>query len=64
VKKRVLKLLPLLDVDLEVGGIENWIDKGVVLMPNHQSYFDILALIAINDFSRQQPLAFIAKEEL
>jgi len=64
VKKRVLKLLPLLDVNLEVGGIENWIDKGIVLMPNHQSYFDILALIAINDFSQQQPLAFIAKEEL
>jgi len=63
-KKRVLKALPLFNVDVQVGGIENWLDRGVVLMPNHQSFFDVLALIAINDFSIQQPLAFIAKKEL
>ncbi|ATG97474.1 lysophospholipid acyltransferase family protein [Mesoplasma lactucae] len=62
--KRVQKAMPLFDVDIQVQGIENWLDKGVVLMPNHESNFDVIALLAINDFQRQQPLAFIAKKEL
>jgi 1-acyl-sn-glycerol-3-phosphate acyltransferase len=58
------KMLPVLHLDIQVGGIENWLDRGIVLMPNHESNFDVIALIAINDFAKQQPLAFVAKEEL
>ncbi|EOA06985.1 1-acyl-SN-glycerol-3-phosphate acyltransferase [Mycoplasma yeatsii 13926] len=64
VKKAVNKLLYVLDVDIKVEGIENWLDKGVVLAVNHQSNIDPAILIAINNFSKQQPLAFIAKQEL
>lgn len=64
VKKAVSKLLYVLDVNIKVEGIENWIDKGVILAANHQSNIDPAILFAINDFSKQQPLAFIAKEEL
>lgn len=62
--KQVQKALPLFGVEIQVGGIENWLDRGIVLMPNHESNFDAIALIAINDFSKQQPVAFIAKKEL
>ncbi|WP_025251127.1 lysophospholipid acyltransferase family protein [Spiroplasma sabaudiense] len=64
VKKIARRMLWLLDVKIQVVDIENWLDRGVILAPNHQSNFDPVALIAINDFSRQQPLAFIAKQEL
>ncbi|AGJ90771.1 lysophospholipid acyltransferase family protein [Mycoplasma putrefaciens] len=64
VKKAVNKLLYVLDVDIKVEGIENWLDKGVVLAANHQSNLDPVVLLAINDFSKQQPVAFIAKQEL
>ncbi|WP_084340184.1 lysophospholipid acyltransferase family protein [Mesoplasma seiffertii] len=64
VKKAVNKVLFTLNVDIKIEGIENWLDRGVILAPNHQSNIDPAILIAINDFSRQQPLAFIAKEEL
>nr|VZR97591.1 1-acyl-sn-glycerol-3-phosphate acyltransferase [Mycoplasma feriruminatoris] len=64
VKKAVSKLLYVLDVNIKVEGIENWVDKGVILAANHQSNIDPAILFAINDFSKQQPLAFIAKEEL
>lgn len=62
--KQVQKVLPLFGVEIQVAGIENWLDRGVVLMPNHESNFDAIALLAINDFSKQQPVAFIAKKEL
>jgi len=62
--KQVQKALPLFGVEIQVTGIENWLDRGVVLMPNHESNFDAIALLAINDFSKQQPVAFIAKKEL
>lgn len=64
VKKAVNRMINVMNVDVKVEGIENWIDKGVVLTPNHQSNFDPALLIAINDFEKQQPVAFIAKQEL
>ncbi|SYV96188.1 1-acylglycerol-3-phosphate O-acyltransferases, partial [Mycoplasma putrefaciens] len=36
----------------------------MVLAANHQSNLDPVVLLAINDFSKQQPVAFIAKQEL
>ncbi|AXK51277.1 lysophospholipid acyltransferase family protein [Spiroplasma alleghenense] len=64
VKKIARRMMWLLDVKIQVIDIENWLDRGIILAPNHQSNFDSVALIALNDFSRQQPLAFIAKQEL
>lgn len=63
-KKSATKLLKAMNITLQVEGIENWLDRGVVLAPNHQSSIDPLLFLAINDFEKQQPLAFIAKEEL
>lgn len=63
-KKSAVKLLKAMNITVQVEGIENWIDRGVVLVPNHQSSIDPILLIAINDFQRQQPLAFIAKDDL
>ncbi|WP_035358815.1 lysophospholipid acyltransferase family protein [[Acholeplasma] multilocale] len=63
-KKAVNKMLYTLNVDIKVEGLENWLDRGIILAPNHQSNIDPLILLAINDFSKQQPLAFIAKQEL
>jgi 1-acyl-sn-glycerol-3-phosphate acyltransferase len=31
---------------------------------NHQSNLDPMALLAINDYEKQQPIGFIAKKEL
>ncbi|AOG60645.1 1-acyl-sn-glycerol-3-phosphate acyltransferase [Spiroplasma helicoides] len=64
IKKKVVKLLKIPNVALHVFGIENWLDRGVVLAPNHQSNADPLILLAINDFQYQQPLSFIPKQEL
>lgn len=63
-KRAATRLLKAMNVTVQVEGIENWLDRGVILAPNHQSSIDPLLLLAINDFKRQQPLAFIAKEEL
>lgn len=63
-KKAVARLINVMNIDIKVEGIENWLDRGVILAPNHESNFDPALLIAINDFERQQPLAFIAKKEL
>ncbi|PPE05474.1 1-acyl-sn-glycerol-3-phosphate acyltransferase [Williamsoniiplasma lucivorax] len=64
VKKVANRMITAMNVDVKVEGIENWLDRGIVLAPNHQSNFDALVLLAINDFSKQQPIAFIAKKEL
>ncbi|ATZ16493.1 1-acyl-sn-glycerol-3-phosphate acyltransferase [Entomoplasma freundtii] len=63
-KKAVGRLIKAMNIDIKVEGIENWLDRGVILAPNHESNFDPALLIAINDFDLQQPLAFIAKKEL
>lgn len=64
VKKKIRKVLKIANVNISVFGIENWLDRGIVLAPNHQSNLDPILLLAINDYSLQQPVAFIAKEEL
>ncbi|QEH62079.1 1-acyl-sn-glycerol-3-phosphate acyltransferase [Spiroplasma chinense] len=64
VKKKIRKILKIANTEIHVFGIENWIDKGVILAPNHQSNLDPILMLAINDFSLQQPVAFIAKQEL
>jgi 1-acyl-sn-glycerol-3-phosphate acyltransferase len=64
IKKAVNRMIYVMNIDIKVEGIENWLDRGVVLAPNHESNFDPALLIAINDFSKQQPVAFIAKQEL
>ncbi|AUB31852.1 lysophospholipid acyltransferase family protein [Spiroplasma floricola] len=64
VKKKSRKVLKIANVQVDVIGIENWLDRGIVLAPNHQSNLDSILMMAINDFSLQQPIAFIAKQEL
>ncbi|ALD66658.1 lysophospholipid acyltransferase family protein [Spiroplasma cantharicola] len=64
VKKKIRKVLKIANVEINVIGIENWLDRGIVLAPNHQSNLDSILMLAINDFSLQQPVAFIAKQEL
>lgn len=63
-KKVVGKLMKVFNVNIHVFGIENWLDKGVVLVSNHQSNLDPMVLLAINDYEKQQPIGFIAKKEL
>ncbi|AVP49041.1 lysophospholipid acyltransferase family protein [Williamsoniiplasma luminosum] len=63
-KKAANRMITAMNVDVKVEGIENWLDRGIILAPNHQSNFDALILLAINDFSKQQPVAFIAKKEI
>ncbi|QGS52125.1 lysophospholipid acyltransferase family protein [Spiroplasma tabanidicola] len=62
-KKKISKVLRIPNIEMHVWGIENWLDKGVVLAPNHQSNLDPLMLIVINDFQKQQPISFVAKIE-
>ncbi|AUM62822.1 lysophospholipid acyltransferase family protein [Spiroplasma monobiae] len=64
VKKKTRKVLKIANIQVNVIGIENWLDRGLVLAPNHQSNLDPILMFAINDFSLQQPVAFIAKQEL
>lgn len=64
VKKSANRILKVSNITVKCEGIENWLDRGVILVPNHQSNFDPVALIALNNFYLQQPLAFIAKQEL
>ncbi|AVN64060.1 1-acyl-sn-glycerol-3-phosphate acyltransferase [Mesoplasma florum] len=64
VKKAAKRILYVSDITVKCEGIENWLDRGVILAPNHQSNFDPVALVALNNFYLQQPLAFIAKKEL
>lgn len=63
-KKSANKMLKVANVNITVEGYENWLDRGVVLVSNHQSNFDPIILFAINNFYLNQPLAFIAKKEL
>ncbi|ARU91431.1 1-acyl-sn-glycerol-3-phosphate acyltransferase [Spiroplasma clarkii] len=64
VKKKMRTVLKVANIKIHVFGIENWLDRGIILAPNHQCNLDPLLMLAINDFSKQQPLAFIAKQEL
>ncbi|ATZ18067.1 lysophospholipid acyltransferase family protein [Mesoplasma melaleucae] len=64
VKKVANRILYVSNITVKCEGIENWLDRGVILVPNHQSSFDPVALITLNNFYLQQPLAFIAKQEL
>lgn len=64
VKKAVNKIIYLTNTDVKVEGMENWLDRGIILAPNHQSNIDPIVLLAINNFQLQQPVAFIAKQEL
>ncbi|QHX35985.1 1-acyl-sn-glycerol-3-phosphate acyltransferase [Spiroplasma sp. TIUS-1] len=61
ISKKVLKVAK---IRLHVFGQENWLDKGVVLAPNHQSNLDPLVLFVLNDWSKTQPVAFMAKKEM
>ncbi|WP_342268575.1 lysophospholipid acyltransferase family protein [Spiroplasma endosymbiont of Aspidapion aeneum] len=63
-KKKTHKVLKIAKIKISVFGIENWLDEGLVLVPNHKSNFDPVILFAINDFAKHQPIAFIAKEEI
>lgn len=64
VKKKIKRVVKILDIRLHIFGIENWLDRGIIIAPNHQSTLDPVLILAINDFSKQQPVAFIAKKEL
>lgn len=64
-KKRVRYIKWLYNIKLTVHNIENWPKrKGCVMVANHQSNFDPLLVLSVNDYSLYAPLGFIAKEEL
>ncbi|WP_338982963.1 lysophospholipid acyltransferase family protein [Spiroplasma endosymbiont of Othius punctulatus] len=63
-KKKSIKILKIAKIKLHVFGIENWVDKGCVLAPNHQSNLDPLLIFAVNDWLKTQPVAFMAKKEM
>ncbi len=64
IKKKVRYLLWLCDLKIVAEGLENWIDKGVLLAGNHQSNFDPLIMLRLNDFDKTAPAAFLAKKEI
>ncbi|WP_339022347.1 lysophospholipid acyltransferase family protein [Spiroplasma endosymbiont of Crioceris asparagi] len=63
-RKKAIKMLKIVKVKANVINVENWLDRGCILAGNHQSNVDPLLIYAINDFQKQQPVAFIAKKEL
>lgn len=64
-QKKVKYIKWIYNVKIVSHGIENWPKhKGCVLIANHQSNFDPLALLLLNDFNNYAPVGFIAKEEL
>lgn len=64
-KKKTKYLRWLYNVTIISHNIENWPKhKGCVLIANHQSNFDFIILLALNDYSLYAPLGFIAKAEL
>ncbi|WP_425380749.1 lysophospholipid acyltransferase family protein [Spiroplasma endosymbiont of Polydrusus pterygomalis] len=64
-KKRVRYIKWLYNVKLTVHNLENWPKrKGCVMVANHQSNFDPLLVLSVNDYSLHAPLGFIAKAEL
>lgn len=64
-KKQTKYLRWLYDVKVVAHDINNWPKhKGCVLIANHQSNFDFIILLALNDYSQYAPLGFIAKSEL
>ncbi|AGM25968.1 1-acyl-sn-glycerol-3-phosphate acyltransferase [Spiroplasma syrphidicola EA-1] len=63
-QKRCRYFLWLFDIKLIVHNRDNWIDKGCLMVANHQSNIDPGILFSLNDFSKTAPCAFIAKLEL
>lgn len=64
-KKKTKYLRWLYDVKVVGHDIKNWPKhKGCVLVANHQSNFDFIILLSLNDYSLYAPLGFIAKSEL
>lgn len=64
-KKKTKYIRWLYDVKVIPHDISNWPKrKGIVLVANHQSNFDFIILLSLNDYSLYAPLGFIAKEEL
>lgn len=64
-KKKTKYIRWLYNVKIISHDIENWPKhKGCVLVANHQSNFDFIILLSLNDYSQFAPLGFIAKEEL
>ncbi len=62
--KKVCKLfLWLYSVKIKTYQLENWKNKACIILPNHQSVIDSVALFVINDFKIHPPLAFISKLE-
>lgn len=64
-QKRARYFAWIYNVKVNVEGLDNWVqNKPCVIIANHQSNFDALLLLLINDFSKFAPVAFIAKKEL
>lgn len=64
-QKRARYFAWIYDVKVNIEGLDNWVEnKPCVIIANHQSNFDALLLLLINDFSKFAPVAFIAKKEL
>ncbi|AHF57582.1 lysophospholipid acyltransferase family protein [Spiroplasma eriocheiris] len=63
-QKRTKYMLWIFDIKLIVHNEENWIDKGCLMVANHQSNIDPAIIFRLNDFNKTAPCAFIAKKEL
>ena len=63
-QRRTKYVLWLLNIKVIPHNSTNWLDKSVLLVANHQSNLDPVALFALNNFAKTAPLAFIAKKEL
>ncbi|WP_338955671.1 lysophospholipid acyltransferase family protein [Spiroplasma endosymbiont of Polydrusus cervinus] len=63
-QKRTRYMLWVYDVKIIAHDRDNWIDKGCLMIANHQSNVDPVLLYALNDFNKIAPCAFIAKKEL
>ncbi|WP_381414992.1 1-acyl-sn-glycerol-3-phosphate acyltransferase [Spiroplasma endosymbiont of Anurida maritima] len=63
-QKRARYILWLMNIKLIVHDEKNWLDKGCLVIANHQSNVDPLIIFALNNFEKTSPCAFIAKKEL
>ena len=59
VQKQVHYLFWLCNLRVIAHDIENWPDRGCLLVGNHQSYFDPCIILFLNDFNQFPPAAFL-----
>lgn len=63
-QKQTRYIIWIYNIKIIVHNRKNWIDKGCLMIANHQSNIDPVLLFSLNDFKKTAPCAFIAKKEL